>query len=272
MRRLLQLGAGAALLLLAAGARADALADLKTALARTAVQAPLRAAIESQTWRKLGEGADADEDSGQASVLAEDGPRGLSLTHAREMVARMERELQARARNPNSKTPTMAALEEMGPHDVLALTCASAALSRARTGRVQGRARRYLAGQAGARAQLRDAGLHPQRPRTQVREKFSSLLDVWIAPDGTPLASRARVSATGRAFIVIGFAFGSEEDSVFGVADERLVTLRKETRTHFSGPGRARRAQSRHDPAAEELRPGRTVVTARQCSKKYHWR
>ncbi|UUZ56712.1 hypothetical protein LP419_17575 [Massilia sp. H-1] len=117
-----------------AGARADALADLKTALARTAVQAPLRAAIESQTWRKLGEGADADEDSGQASVLAEDGPRGLSLTHAREMVARMERELQARARNPNSKTPTMAALEEMGPHDVLALTCASAALSRARNG------------------------------------------------------------------------------------------------------------------------------------------
>ncbi|UUZ56711.1 hypothetical protein LP419_17570 [Massilia sp. H-1] len=37
---------------------------------------------------------------------------------------------------------------------------------------------------------------------------------------------------------MIGFAFGSEEDSVFGVADERLVTLRKETRTHFSGPGR----------------------------------
>lgn len=238
MRRLLQLGAGAALLLLAAGARADALADLKTALARTAVQAPLRAAIESQTWRKLGEGADADVDSGQASVLAEDGPRGLSLTHAREMVARMERELQARARNPNSKTPTMAALEEMGPRDVLALTCASAALSRAlergvykgeRADTWQGRPVRALSFEMPV-STLSD------RERKYAK-KFSSLLDVWIAPDGTPLASRARVSATGRAFIVIGFAFGSEEDSVFGVADERLVTLRKETRTHFSGPG-----------------------------------
>jgi hypothetical protein len=238
MMRALRIGAGAALLLVAAGARADALADFKAALARSALQAPVRAAIESSTWRKLGEGAAAEEDSGQASVLADDGPRGLSLTHAKDMVLRMEHELRARARNPNSKTPTLAALEEVGPRDVLGLTSAAAALSRAiergvfkgeRADSYQGKPVRVLSFEMPI-STLSD------RERKYAK-KFSSLLDVWIGADGTPLASRARASASGRAFIVIGFEFGSDEDSVYGLAGGRLLTLRKESRTRFSGPG-----------------------------------
>lgn len=238
MRRLLQLGAGAALLCMAIGARADALSDLKAALARGAAQAPVRAAVETRTWRKLGEGADAEEVHGQASVLVEDGARGLSVTHAKEVMARMERELQARARDANSKTPTLAAMDEVGPRELLALTSTAATLGRAlERGVYKGeRADTWQGKPVRALSFEMPVSTLSDRERKYAR-KFSSLLDVWIGADGTPLASRARVNATGRAFIVIGFEFGNDEDSVYGLADGRLVTLRRESRSRFSGPG-----------------------------------
>jgi len=238
MRRFLRLGAGAALLCMAMEARADALADLKAALARSAAQAPLRAAVETRTWRKLGEGADAEEVQGQASVLIEDGARGLSVTHAKDVMLRMERELQARARDANSKTPTLSALEEVGPRDLAMLTSAAAALERAlERGQLKGERADTYQGRA-ARALTFELPITTLSDRERkYAKKFSSLLEVWIAPDGTPLASRARVSASGRAFIVIGFEFGDDEDRVYGLADGRLVTLRRESRSRFSGPG-----------------------------------
>jgi hypothetical protein len=238
MRRLLQLGAGAALLCAAMGARADALGELKAALARGAVQAPVRAAVETQTWRKLGEGDDAEEVRGQASVLVDDGARGLSVTHAREVMVRMERELQARARDANSKTPTLSALDDLGPRDLAALTSAAATLGRAlERGVFKGERADTWQGKP-ARALSFEMPITTLSDRERkYAKKFSSLLEVWIGADGMPLASRARVSASGRAFIVIGFEFGNDEDSVYGMADGRLVTLRRESRSRFSGPG-----------------------------------
>lgn len=238
MKPLPRLGVGAALLCAALGARADALGELKAALARSAAQAPLRAAIDTRTWRKLGEGADAEEMQGQAGVLVEDGARGLSVTHAKEIMARMERELLARARDANSKTPTLSALDEVGPRDLAALTSAAASLARAiERGVFKGeRADTYQDKPARALSFEMPITTLSDRERKYAK-KFSSQLDVWIGADGTPLASRARVSASGRAFIVIGFEFGSDEDSVYGLSDGRLVTLRRESRSRFSGPG-----------------------------------
>jgi len=238
MRRLAQLGTGAALLCAALSARADALGELKAALVRGAVQATVRAAVDTQTWRKLGEGEEAEEVRGQASVLVEDGARGLSVTHTKDVMARMEREMQARARDANSKTPTLSALDEVSPRELVAMTSAAAALGRALERGVFKGERADLWQGKPARALSFEMPITTLSDRERkYAKKFSSLLEVWIGADGTPLASRARLSASGRAFIVIGFELGNDEDSVYGLADGRLVTLRRESRSRFSGPG-----------------------------------
>ncbi len=238
MMRAAHLAGAAALLMTAALARADGLADLKAALARSTAQTPLRAVLESRTWRKLGEGADAEETSGQASVMVDDGARGLALTHGKELMARMESELRARAQDPNSKSPTLSALADVGARETLALTSSAGDIARAfERGQYKGeRADTYQGKPVRALSFEMPISTLSDRERKYAKQ-FSSLLDVWIGADGTPLASRARVSASGRAFIVIGFEFGNDEECVYTVVGDRIVTIRKETRSRFSGPG-----------------------------------
>lgn len=228
-----------ALLVLGAGsARADGLADMKAALARTSSAAPLKAVVETRAWRKTGEGAGADEDRGQASFALEDGARGLGFTYGRELLARIEAEQRARAKNPNSKTPTLNALDEAGLRELAPLASAAPALLRKvergvfkgeRADNWQGRAARVLT------FDLPITTLS-KRDRKYARE-FKATLEVWIGADGVPLASRLRQSSSGRAFVVVSFETVFDEDCVYGVAGERLFTSRKETRSRAAGAG-----------------------------------
>src|SRR5579871_1519309 len=79
-------------------ARADGLADLKAALARLQAQTPLKATLEVKTSEKQGEGNDAVEKLGEASIALEDGARGLQLLYAKDTLARMEAESRQLAR------------------------------------------------------------------------------------------------------------------------------------------------------------------------------
>lgn len=222
----------------AGAARADGLADMKAALARSSAAAPVKALVETRTWRKLGEGADAEEWRGAASITVEDGARGLNVVHGKEMLARMEAELLAKARNPDSKTPTLAALDELGPRDVLALTSAASGLARiVERGRYTGERADTYQGKA-VRALAFDMPMSSLSTREKkYAKKFSAVLDVWIGADGMPLASRLRQSMSGRAFVVVSFDSVQEEESVYSVVAERLLAVRKETRSNASGAG-----------------------------------
>ncbi len=236
---MMRAGAMCAALLMAAGAaRADGLADLKAALARSGAAAPLKALAETHTWRKLGEGKDAEEESGQASVAVEESARGLGVTYSRPTLARVEGELRAKGKNPNSKTPTLDALAELDTRDMLALTSAAAGLAR-RIERDAYQGERADAWQ-GKPARL----LTFEAPITSLSErerkyakKFLSQLDVWIAPDGAPLASRARMTMSGRAFVVVSFEATHEEDSVYAVAVDHLLVTRRESHDRSAGAG-----------------------------------
>lgn len=227
-----------ATLLCAGTARADGLADMKAALARAGASAPLKALVETHTWRKLGEGADAEEDRGSASITVEDGARGLNVVHGKEVLARMDAELRARARNPDSKTPTLSALDELGPRDVLALTSAATGLARAiERGQFKGERADTYQGKS-VRALRFDMPMSALSTREKkYAKKFSSVLDVWIGADGMPLASRLRQSMSGRAFVVVSFDSVNEEESVYSVVADRLLAVRKETRGSASGAG-----------------------------------
>ena len=238
MRRAGAIWVAAALLLAAGGARADGLADLKAALARAGGTTPLKAQVETRTWRKLGEGKDADEENGQASVTVEESAHGLGVTYSRPTLARIEGELRARGKNPNSKAPTLTALAELDTREMLALTSAAGVLTRRierdtckgeRADSWQGKPARLLTFEAPITSLS-------ERERKYAK-KFLSLLEIWIGADGTPLASRERMTMSGRAFVVVSFDATHEEDSVFGAVGDHLLVSRRESHDNSSGAG-----------------------------------
>ena len=68
-------------------------------------------------------------------------------------------------------------------------------------------------------------------------KKFEGALNIWIAEDGTPVASRSSQTVSGRAYVVISFELKSEEDHVYSVVGDRLVATKRESRVSGSGMG-----------------------------------
>ena len=69
-------------------------------------------------------------------------------------------------------------------------------------------------------------------------KEYESSFEIWIAADGTPLASSARLKkGTGRAFIVVSFQMSQDEDCTYAVAGHRLLTLRREMHNVSGGMG-----------------------------------
>lgn len=234
MRRFLIL----ALLAAALPAHADGLADLRAALVRGAVQGPCKAQLDTSTVRKLGEGKDADEEQGSASVMVDDGTRGMNLAYSKEILARIDAEQRARVKDPNSKTPTLLALGELGPDDVVTMVSSASGMQRT-LDKARFRSERAETYQGKpARALSFDIPMSTLSARDlKYTKKFEAVFDVWIAPDGTPLASRMRQTRSGRAFLVVSFDATFEDQRVYGLVGERLVTLRRELTGKASGAG-----------------------------------
>lgn len=230
--------AAVALMLSCASARADGVADLKAALARLTAATPVKATLDMRTWHRNGQGKDAEEDQGSIGMQIEDGARGLVLAYPRELLARVEAEQRARARDANSKTPLLAALREADPGELLPLVSAAPRIARLLE-------RAVFRGEradnvAGKQARLLTFAI----PMTTLSErerkyakKMESTFEIWIGADGTPMASRARQKISGRAFVVVSFESSNSEDCVYSLVGERLVVLRREVHYAASGAG-----------------------------------
>lgn len=221
-----------------AAARADGAADLKAALERLQEPGPLKATLEASVWRREGEGKDVEEINGQASVSIDDSARGMQLTYSREMLARLDAEAVAQARNPNAKTPTMSAAKDFAPTELRPMISAAAMLAQRlekaafkseKPDSYQGKAARML-----TYAQGMD--VISDRQRKYVKD-FEGNIYVWIGPDGTPMGSRIVQSYSGRAFLVVSFNGKNEESSSYMVAGKRLITSRFESRGSSTGAG-----------------------------------
>lgn len=232
------LAAAGLLLAAAVPAHADGLSDLRAALERGSAATPVKASIEARTWRRSGEGKEADEDQGQVSVAIDDNARGLGIMYSKEMLGRIEAEKKVKSRNPDAKTPTSTALAELSPGNVLPFISAAGTLSRSiekavlkaeRAEAYQGKPARVLTFEIPMSTLSRQS--------LKYAKKFESTLEIWIGADGMPLASRSRTNVSGRAFVVISFESTSEESAVYGQVGERLVTVRRDTRGTSSGAG-----------------------------------
>lgn len=241
MNRRHQLLLNAAIFGLAASfnlAHADGLSDLKAALSRLQGQTPLKATVEAKTWNRQGEGKDVEETHGHASVSIEENPRGLQVLYSKDMLAKLEAEERQREKDGKAKTPTLSALNEVNSSALRPMISAAASLNRSLE-KANFKAEKVDVFN-GKPARLLNFELSMDKLSEKERKymkKFDGQLDVWIAADGTPLASRSTQAVSGRAFIVISFEMKNEEEWVYGTVGDRLVALKKESKNSGSGMG-----------------------------------
>jgi len=150
----------------------------------------------------------------------------------------MEAEQRQFAHDPKAKTPTVWALDKLETHEIAPMTSAASTLSRnveelpfkgEKADTWNGKPARQLS------FSIPVAKL-PEQQRKYVKE-FDGTLAIWIAADGTPLASEMHVSVKGRAFVVVSFDAIDENSATYGVVGDRLLTLRSENHSSSSGAG-----------------------------------
>lgn len=218
--------------------RADGLSDLKAALVRLQGQTPVKALVEAKTWNRQGEGKDQEETQGLASVSIEESSRGLQVLYSKEMLLKLESEERQREKDKKAKTPTLSALSEVNSSALRPLISAASSLSRSlekanfkseKVDSFNGKPARLL------NFEMSIDKLN-ERERKYMK-KFDGQIDVWIAADGTPLASRLTQAASGRAYVVISFEMKNEEEWLYGIVGDRLVALKKESKNSGAGMG-----------------------------------
>ncbi|MBI3285678.1 MAG: hypothetical protein HYZ65_12640 [Burkholderiales bacterium] len=219
-------------------AQADGLNDLKMALTRLQGQAPLKAVLEAKTWSRQGEGKELEEEQGHASIVLEDSKQGLHVLYSREMLGKLETEERAREKDAKSKSPTVAAAKEFNTAELRNMISAAASLARSMDKAVfkSEKADSYN----GKPARLLNFELTIDKLGEKERKyvkKFEGNLDVWIAADGTPLASRRHHNVSWRAFMVVSGENSNDDEQVYAQVGDRLVVTRKENKNSGSGAG-----------------------------------
>jgi hypothetical protein len=220
------------------GVQADGMSDLQAALARLQGSTPVRVVLEVKNWNRQGEGKDLEEREGRASIGVEDGPGGLQVSYGKDILTRMASEDIAKEKDAKVKTPTLTALRDFSTRELLPMLSAAGSLTRTMTKAV------FKGEKAGSYNGKPARLLSFDLPIDKIAEKdrkyikkFDGSFTVWIAADGTPLASHGSQDVSGRAFVVISFSQKNEDDSVYGVVGDRLLTLRREIRNSGSGAG-----------------------------------
>lgn len=219
-------------------AHADGLADLRAALARLQGTTPLKASVDAHDWRRTGDGKDAQEHQGSVTIGLEDGPRGLQPLYARDLLARSDAELRAAVKDKKAGKPIEQTLGQLGIAELRLLASAAPALSREIDEAVfKSEAPDTLDGKA-VRRLVFETGIDSlsDNDRKYARE-FKSVLTVWIAADGTPVASNRHLDVSGRAFVVITFEQHDDQSRAFAVVGDRLVAVRDDEKGSAKGAG-----------------------------------
>jgi hypothetical protein len=223
---------------LAAGAQADGLSDLRAALARLQGQGSLKATVQARDWRRTGEGKDAKETQGQASIGLEDGPRGLQPLYSHELLARADAESRAAIKDKSAPKPLSQALSQLGFDELRVLSSAAPVLQREiEDAKFRSEAPDTWAGKPARKLSFEGSMDSLSESNRKYVRDFKLQLDLWIAPDGTPLASRRHFDVSGRAFVVVSFEQHSDQQRSYAVAGDRLVATSDEEKGSAKGAG-----------------------------------
>ena len=225
---------------LVVAAHADGLSDLRGALARLQAQSALKASVQVKDWRRTGDGKDAKETQGQASIGLEDGPRGLQPLYGHELLARLDAESRAAVKDKSAKKPLSQVMSQLGLDDLRVLASAAPALERAiDDAQFKSESADTWAGKP-ARKLVFEGSVDSlsESDRKYVRD-MKLQLTLWIGADGTPLASQRHFDLSGRAFVVVSFEQHSDEQRSYAVVGDRLVATSDDEKGSAKGAGEA---------------------------------
>jgi hypothetical protein len=221
-------------------AHADGQADLRAALARLQGQAPLKANAQARDWRRTGDGKDAKETQGQVTIALEDGPRGLQPLYSHELLARVDAESRAAVKDKDAPRPLSQALAQLGFNELRGLSSAAPALLREiDDARYKGETAEAWGGKPARKLQFEGSMDSLSESNRKYVKEFKLVLTVWIAADGTPLASLRHLDVSGRAFVVVTFEQHSDDQRSYAVAGDRLVATSDEEKGSAKGAGEA---------------------------------
>lgn len=223
-------------LLFAVPAMADPLGDVRAALGKLAARDPIRATYEYQrsvtNEGKLGN----DKFSGKAVVELEGGDGGYHIVFPRPLLDQVEREREARTRDPKLQTPTANALRDIEPVEtadaidfspaLLRLLSGARLLSDA-SGTWQGKPARVMVVRVPDRLDAEDAG------RMKVAE---NRLTLWLGSDLVPLAAEHLFSAK-ISFLIFRAEVKEKKSWHLARVADRLVRTRYEHHQNSSGMG-----------------------------------
>jgi hypothetical protein len=214
---------------------ADVLTDVRAALGRLAATSPIRATFELQR-NEVDEGKFAnDKFNGKAAVDVEADAASFRLVVARPLLEQIGSELDARAKNPDTNTPTERALNEIST--LMAAEAVDGAPSLLRLmdeARVVSDAAGTWGGKPARIVVIRVADKIGKMPgKVTISE---NKLTLWLGSDNVPLAAE-HIRNAKFSFLILKSEQKTKRSWHYARSGDRLVRARYELTQTTSGMG-----------------------------------
>lgn len=211
---------------------------LMTALERLDTEAPVSARLESELWRADGKGEDREESTRTITIGLTHTREGFTLQYGPDLLERLDEEAQQRVHNPDTQTPLNDFIWRLDMNQLRPLLSPAKTLRRElERAHFREAANDEYNGQTVTRLIFdRDKSVVHERMRRYIKE-FHSTLEVWVKPDGTPLASRLKLDAKGSILFVIRGEHQEEVVSHYQVEDGRLIITERDEWQKTDVPG-----------------------------------
>ncbi|WP_347330370.1 hypothetical protein [Marinimicrobium locisalis] len=185
-------------------ALADSPQALMAALDRLDNETPIRARLESELWRAEGKGEDREETTRTLTLSLTDNREGFSLQYGPKLLRRLDEEAEQQVTNPDAKTPLNDLAWRLNVNQLRPLLSPAQELRRAikRAEFREAVSDEYDEQTVTRLIFDRDKSVVHERMRRYIKE-FDSTLEIWVTPEGTPLASRVKLDAKGSILFVI---------------------------------------------------------------------
>lgn len=224
--------------------RADAIADLKTALASQSATSPVAARITYAFTNTLGEDKAATSTTGQATAQVTLMHEGLRIIWSPDLLASLDREAAESTRNPNAASPTREAMKHLdGSSMIDYLNAAPQLLRELSLAQLTGEQADTWQGKPARRLSLKLEVPLSEEDRKVIKQ-VDATAQLWLDADGLPLAAERTISFKGRAMLVITFEHSQKEKFEFVRTGGRLVTVTHTSETADKGGGQHTRSQT----------------------------
>lgn len=211
-----------AVLLAASAAHADAVADLRAALAKLPADRPLTATLDARSTTH----GDGQARPAQAAVrvgVASDAA-GLHLTFPPALLRRVSDEAAAHARDKTRPTPVNDLLDKLTVANVQPMADFAPELRHLLDGATLSGQREDTHAGKPARLLVFDVPISPSAQKQMTVKRYLGRLEVWLGAGGIPVAARETVDVHGRK-LLISIDFNTVSSYELRVIGTRLVAV-----------------------------------------------